>query len=300
MSQGIYGTTIPANVNPATDVEIWYNYRPTRAYDSVTTSDYTQLSPSCLVPVTRESANYLTNNILEGMYTLKLPLAQFSTKGFYSIYIKPKEYPATINDVSTLSTYNDVKGIIFQTDNLQTDSVEDNVLKNLLLINNGLVGYRVIYIKDGKRLPDVRIVTSNNRAEPMVQTTGSNSTVYQYNDTSTTVFVTLTPSTAPSFKPNALPYIGTSGQQVLFVNTKFEPIHLDIEMVENDADTVATMISGNQLRSLDEGLITTFNNNNEIFIQQEIYTLKDKMTGKPIYEIRKLRDTIDFTQELPS
>lgn len=293
MAQGIYGTNIPANIDPSTDVEIWFNYRASRTTDINTTTEYAKLPTSCLVPVKAPSINYITDNTLEGMYTLKLPLAEFSRKGFYSVYIKPKEIIATINDVSVLSTHNDVKGIVFDTSQFESS------LKTQILTNNSLVGYRIVYIKDGDRQEDVRIVTSNNRCEPMVQNTGSKTTVYRYNDTSSLVFVTLTPSTAPSFKPNAMPYIGTSGQQVLLINTKFEPVHLDIEMVENDADTLATMISGNQLRSLDEGLITTFNGNNDIFLQQEMYTLKDTETGKPVYEIRKKRENIDFSQELP-
>ena len=300
MSQGVYGTSIPANVDPINDVEIWYNYRASRTEDSVNNSNYYKLDSSCLVSVKTDKIDYISgaaigNTSIEGMYTLKLPLSEFSQKGFYSIYIKPKEIPVVIADIAPLSAYSDIKGIV-----IDSNQITDNTVKSLVSTNNSLVGYRIVYIENGERRDDVRIITSNNRCEPMVQTTGSKTTVYRYNDSASTVFITVTPSTAPSFKPNASPYIVSIGQQILLVNTKFEPIHLDIEMVENDADTIATLISGDQLRSLDEGLITTYNSSKEIFMQQEVYTLKDKTTGRPIYEVRKLRDNIDFSQELPS
>ena len=295
MAQGIYGTTIPANIDPENDVEIWYNYRQSRTSDSANTSEYKQISSSCLVKVTSPAQEYISSNILEGMYTLKLPLTEFSEKGYYSIYIKPKEIPVTISDVSSLNTYGDVKGIVLDANQLSDPSVQ-----TLALTNNSLVGYRVVYIKNGKRQDDVRIITSNNRCEPMVQSSGVKTSVYRYNDNSSMVFITVTPSTAPSFKPNAAPYIGTSGQRILLINTKFEPIHIDLELVENDADTLATLIAGDQLSNLDKGLITTFNSDSEIFKQQEVYELKEQSTGKPIYHIRKNRENIDFTEQLPT
>lgn len=298
MSQGVYGTSIPANVNPAKDVEIWYNYKASRTEDSVNSNEYYQLDPSCLIQSLSEQVDYLSGSnkgAIEGMYTLKLPLAQFSRKGFYSVYIKPKEITTVIADIAPLSTYNDVKGIV-----IDTKQITDSTVRSLISTNNALCGYLLIFVDGGARSEEVCIITSNNRCEPMVQTTGAKTTVYRYNDTSTMVFITVTPSTAPSFKPNATPYIGSIGQQILLVNTKFEPVHLDIEMVENDADTIATLISGDQLRSLDEGLITTYNAEKEIVAQQEVYTLKDKTTGKPVYEVRKLRNDIDFNQKMPN
>ncbi len=297
MAQGIYGTSIPANIDKD-DIEIWYNYRTSRTEDSVNSSEYFKLDPSCLVKTMSTEIDYIagaSKGYIEGMYTLKLPMAQFAKKGFYSIYIKPKEITAVIADIAPLSAYNDIKGVV-----IDTNAIQDNTIKSLIATNNALTGYRMIFIENGQRQEDVRIVTSNNKCEPMVQTTGSKTTVYRYNDTSSMVFITVTPSTAPSFNPNSIPYIGSIGQQILFVNTKFEPIHLDIEMVEHDADTLATLIYGDQLRSLDEGLITTYNTEKEIVAQQEVYTLKDKTTGKPIYEVRKLRNDIDFNQVMPN
>lgn len=295
MAQGVYGTSIPANIDPGKDVEIWYNYRASRSDDSYDSNVYEQLDSSCLVKVSDNNSDNI-----EGMYSLKLPMGKFSKKGYYSVYIKPIEIESRIADIAPLSSFNDVKGVILDGNQSVTNLKNGNLLQSLLREDNSLVGYRLVFLDDsGNKLPDVRIITSNNRCEPMVQNTGTKTTVYRYNSNSSYTFLTITPSTAPSFKANSIPYIGTVGQRIMLINTKFDPIHLDIEMVENDMDTLATMIMGDQLRNLDKGLITTFNSNKEIFKQQEIYSLKDRATGKPIYEVRKLRDNVDSTEQLP-
>jgi hypothetical protein len=102
-----------------------------------------------------------------------------------------------------------------------------------------------------------------------------------------------------SFKPSSTPYIGSATQNAYLVNTLFEPICIEIEMVENDADTIANMLSGSQLRDLNNGLITTYDDNNNIIMQHEMSTLKRTETGVPQYEIReKRKNNIDFTQTL--
>jgi hypothetical protein len=156
--------------------------------------------------------------------------------------------------------------------------------------------------ENGKRENYYRIVTSNNKCEPVEQSlpnVNQNATRYRFNEGSNLTFITVSPSVAPSFKPNATPYIGKVGQQILFVNTKFEPILLDIEMVDKDVENIATMLEGSQLRSLDNGLVTTFNENNEIYHQSEHYSLKDPYTGEPVYEVKMNKtDSIDFSQTI--
>ena len=168
-----------------------------------------------------------------------------------------------------------------------------------------LVGYRIVYLKtngSGERENYYRIVTSNNKCEPVEQSlpnVNQNATRYRFNESGSLVFITLTPSVAPSFKPNATPYIGTTGQEILFINTKFEPILLDIEMVDKDIENVATMLEGSQLRSLDNGLVTTFDENGAIYHQSEHYSLKNEYTGEPKYEVKLNKtDSIDFSQTL--
>lgn len=297
MATGVYGISIPSNIDESM-VDIFYSYRSTRNSDNTKNSVFTKLPSGILTKALFEGDDTTTDDTLEGMYNLKLPLEYFNQKGFYSVYIKPKEYATVITDISTLTAYPNIKGII-----LDSNSVTDSVMRNRILTNNSLVGWRIIYIDDnGERQDYYRLITSNNKCEPIVMASDSSSDksyTYRYNESSTLSFLTVTPSTAPSFKSNAAPYIGRPTQKILLVNTSFEPILLDLELVDHDADTISTMLEGSQLRSLENGLVTTFNDDNEIYNQSEHFSLKDSNTGKPIYEVKQKRtNNIDYSQTL--
>jgi len=304
MANGVYGTTVPSRIT-SSDVEIFYSYHETRNSDSVENAVFKKLPSSILSDVIYDGETGTTDNILEGLYNLKLPLQYFNKPGFYTVYIKPREIPAIISDVSTLSEFDNVRGIVLDSRANVDSNIKniDNELSNKITTNNSLVGYRIIYLNDnGEREDYFRLVTSNNRCEPIIETsndTSNKSYTYRYNESSTLSFLTLTPSSAPSFKPNAEPFIGKPTQRILLVNTLFEPVMLDIEMTEHDLNTMAYMIEGSQLRDLDNGLVTTFDDNNQIYHQSEHYTIKDAATGKPVYEVKKNRDTsIDFSQTI--
>lgn len=297
MSNGTYGTRIPSTIS-TDDVEIYFTYRPTLSSTDDVNLIYKRLSSNILVAAKRTTDNGEQDSVIEGMYNLHLPLSEFSKKGFYTVYIKPREIKAVLADVGVLSSYPEVRGLVIDTTKLsQIDRYKFST-------NNNLVGYRIVYINasNGQRDDYYRIVTSNNRCEPLTQSlTNSNQKIvsYRYNDSSTLTFITVTPSVAPSFKADALPFIGNVSQEVLFVNTKFEPMMIEIEMVDHDADTISNMLEGSQLRDLDNGLVTTYNSDNEIYHQSEHYTLKDDYTSEPIFEVkRKKENGIDFTQTI--
>lgn len=297
---GAYGLTIPVNISDGdidSLVDISFCYHETRSYDSLSDARFKKLPSSVLTRAKREQGDEV-DECPEGMYNLQLPLSEFNKKGFYTVYIKPKEVKATIKDVGTLTAFPDVRGIV-----LDSSEITNSLVKNKLLKNNELVGYRIIYLDSSNGRQDYyRIITSNNKCEPVVTmpaTSSDKAYTYRYEDSSTISFITLSPSAAPMFKENQSPYIGKVGQSILLVNTLFEPIQLDIEMTTHDADTISTMLEGSQLRDLDNGLITTFNENDEIYHQKEVYTLKDQYSGKPVYEVAKERkNSIDFGQSL--
>lgn len=298
---GSYGTVIPiniANVDIPNLVDISYCYHETRSYDSLSNAIFKHLDSSILTQSEREIGNNDVDKYVEGMYNLQLPLNEFNKKGFYTVYIKPKEIEAVITDVGNLTAFPNVRGIILDTTQIENSSISTKARKN-----NELVGYRVIFLdENGARQDYYRIITSNNKCEPVVQAPNSSSDksyTYRYEDSSSLIFVTLSPSSAPTFKDNALPYIGKPTQKILLVNTFFEPIQLDIEMTTHNADTISYMLENSQLRNLDNGLVTTFNDNNEIYHQTEHFTLKDQYTGKPVYEVKEnKKDSIDFSQTI--
>ncbi len=68
-------------------------------------------------------------------------------------------------------------------------------------------------------------------------------------------------------------------------------------MVEHDIETLAYGILGNQSKSLEDGQYTIYNFDNDIYKQYDLYEIKDRFTGKPLFEIREERNNIDFNKQ---
>ena len=284
---GTYGTIKPADINIDNDVEIFYHYRPSLNIDDTNFNNFHELSTSCLVACNATVDNNTVN--ISGLFNLKLPLDKFGRKGIYTIYIRPKELKKTIVDVGTLAAYPDVRGVVFNIDDLPG-----------FTSSNSLVGYRIEYLSDNIKTGDFKIITSSNLAEPIsypLTNTSEKGTKYRFTMGGQMIFCTVTPSLASTFKPNDAPPIGYSGQQIRLVNTKFNPVMIELEIVEHDDETITYMLEGNQLVDKDKALITTFNPNGEIYHQAEYGTYKDDY-GNPLYEFKKQRDNIDFNQNL--
>jgi hypothetical protein len=299
MATGTVGIVRPADVNPE-DVEIFYHFTPSRS--AVGNNQLIKLnSADVLLKVdnpNKTQSNVVGFEIFGGLYTLKLPATTFSAKGFYTIIIKPVEIRTKIVDVGVLSAYPDINGLLFD-----TATIPPNFLTKFE--NNGLVGYRVEYLNTNTSTPDAkihnlfRVVTSNNRAEPVNQNlTNSNQKAirYRFNDNSTLVFCTLSPSSASNVKPNAFPFIGQPNQNVIITNTFFNPIMIEVEMVEYDTESLAVGLFGNQSKSLEDGIYTIYNFNNDIYKQYTLFEVKNVFTGIPLYEVREQRTNIDFSK----
>lgn len=284
-----YGTVKPSKVEISQDVEIWYQYKPKRSYadakykkvDDVTSFFHEATMEEDLV---NDGNVRIPDKSLVGMYDLRLPVSEFGQTGIYTIYIKPKEYFYRIMDVGILSAYPETSGIVID--------LNDTVNQELFSEDN-LVGYRVEYFEyeeDGlKRQEYYRIITSNNRCEPVSQalrSATSASNAYRFNDSGTLSFLTLTPSTSPSFKSNTRPYIGTPSQVIAITNTKFDPVMIEVEMVEHDIETLSIMAEGEVLRNLENGRVSHFNFDGEIYKQFEYSTIKDNYTTKSVAELK--------------
>lgn len=293
-----YGIVRPADV-AAEDVEIFVHYTPSR--DAIGDVTLTKLDATeVLIPVNNPNNPDATKfELMGGFYTLKLPVANFNQKGIYTVIIKPLEIRTKITDCGVLSSLPDRKGLIFDTATI------DPAIVNRFE-NGGLAGYRIEYLSTDPTANNVKlnnfftIITSNNKAEPVNQNlsnTNQKAIRYRFNDNSSLTFCTVTPSSAPSVKPNAIPFIGEPNQNVIITNTFFNPISVEIEMVEHDVETLAYGIFGNQSKSLEDGIYTNYNFDNEIYKQYNLYEVKDRFTGKSISEIKEERTTIDFTKQ---
>jgi len=296
---GTYGVVRPADITPD-DVDIFIHYTPNRNIGSATITKVDNPS-EYLIPLddpSKGESGIVGFQLFSGMYTLKLPVAEFGVKGFYTIMIKPVEIRTTIVDCGVLSAYPDIKGLVFDLSGIDSRYISR-------FDNGGLSGYRVEYLDetnttDAKLHNFFRIITSNNKAEPVNQnlTNSSQKAIrYRFNDNSTLTFCTVTPSSASNVKPNVLPNIGQPNQKVIITNTFFNPIMVEIEMVEHDIETLAFGLFGNQSKSLEDGIYTIYNFSNEIYRQYNLYEIKDQFTGKPLYEIREERDNIAFKND---
>ena len=192
MAIGAYGTTIPINIDNSdipSLVDISYCYHEKRSFDSLSEAKFTKLDSAVLSQAKRDTSGNF-DEVVEGMYNLQLPLSEINKKGFYTVYIKPKEVEAVITDVSSLTAFPNVRGLV-----IDSSSIQDSNMVEKALSNNGLVGYRIVYISDsGARQDYYRIITSNNRCEPVVQAPNSSSDksyTYRYDDASPLTFVTV-------------------------------------------------------------------------------------------------------------
>ena len=291
MAIGTYGIVRPSDVS-IEDISMYYNFIPNRETLSniIFPLNAAEVLTYNYLPDNEQIAN--SENLLEGLYTLKLPATIFNQIGIYTIYIKPKTFTTTIIDCSVLSSLPSVKGIV----------LDLNTLPSNLQANNALQGYRVEYLNDDgtKKLRNVvRYVSTANKAVPISENVGNTNQKairYRFDDAGSLMFLQLTPSSSSDVKPNVLPFIGNPGQTVILSNTFFTPLVIEIDMVQNTIDTLANILAGNQVKDVQNGILTYYDENNVITNQFNLFEIKDDVTNVPLYEVKQKRTNIDETQ----
>lgn len=286
MGYGTFGNKRPADVNPS-DIEVIVIYSATR--NGTVEQEITKYNGTEVISSVLHNDDTGGNNgieILGGLYNLELPTTVFNKKGFYTIYIRPAQIRMQVEDCAPLSTFSDIKGLVFDSQKAPTDFISK-------FTNNGLDGYRIEYLDTtGAKIPNVyRIITSSFLAEPVVENSDSNSqkTIkYVYNNSSTLVFCTVVPNVAPSFKPTATPFIGQKGMSVIITNTYFNPIVLEIEMVDYDLESLAISLYGEQTKSVTDGIYTLYDFDGNIYAQYDLYEIRNELDEK-LFEVRKKR-----------
>lgn len=275
MAIGNYGITRLVNT-PLSEIQVYYSYSDSR--DTVPSNDFIEL----------DSVNVLTRlnqpngDVMDGYYNLKLESSVFSNIGIYNIIIRPREIITNITDCGVLAAFPNIKGIV----------LEENDLGDI----DSLVGSRVEYYDNSDPNDSFTIITSANRVEPITQnlpSTTQKSVRYRFNTNSNLVFLTVTPSSAPTVKPNSLPYIGVTGQRIKIHKTSFDPILIELDLTEYDINSLAVGLYGNQSKGIQDGIYTIYNFKDEIYKQYNLYEIQDQFTGEPLYEIREQRTGID-------
>ncbi len=292
MAIGTYGISRPADVN-VNDISVYYNYTPNRetSNNTIYSLNASEILEYCYLPDDEQDIANYTENLLEGLYNLRLPASIFNQLGIYTIYIKPKVTPILVVDCSVLSALPTVKGIV----------VNVNDLPEELRANNALQGYRIEYVNsDGTKLRNVvRYVVTSNKVVPVSENVGNTSQRairYRFDDTGTLMFLQVTPSSSSDVKPNALPFIGNPGQTILVSNTFFTPLTIEVELVENTLDTLADIVAGEQIKDVQKGILTHYDKNRVITKQFNLYEIKEDVTDVPLFEVKEKRTSIDETQ----
>ncbi len=282
MAIGSYGTIRPSDVSPA-DVEIIMNYTPTR--DVTDQFVLTKLDAQTILRpyfANSETGGTPGVEVLGGLYNLTLPANQFNALGIYTLYLRPAEIRTVISDCGVLSALPNVKGIII-------DITDVPVQYQNKFVPQGLVGFRIEYLNsDGSRIPNFfRVVTSSFFCEPVVTNevnTTQKAIRYRYVDgNSNLIFLTLSPSSSPTNKPNATPFIGQPDQNIIITNTFFNPVTIEIEMVEYDISSLAIALYGNQTKSIDDGIYTIYDSSNNIYRQYNLYEIRDQFNASKSY-----------------
>lgn len=300
MSIGSYGIIRGADVSPE-DVEILYHFVKDRNANSDVTLK-TLDATSILTPVYHNSSTVGTSvssyqpvadvEIIGGLYNLKLESSDFSDLGIYTLHLRPKQIRTKITDCGVLASLPSVRGLVIDLSNIL--STDRNKFSP-----QSLIGYRIEYINpsDYKKIPNFyRVITSNFYCEPIttnLTNTNQKAIRYRYSDSATNLmFLTITPSAAPSTRPTTIPYIGQPEQTIILTNTYFNPQTIEIEMVEHDASTLANALYGNQSKAMESGIYTIYDKENNIYKQFNLYEVKDEF-NETLYEIREKREDVD-------
>jgi len=293
MASGIYGTIRSSDLK-ISDIEVYYTFSPDFATKTTT---LIQLNAAQVLEKLDDPND--AGLIFGGLYNLILPTATFNQKGIYNIIIRPKRIRTRIIDCGVIASKPDIRGVLFDLQNVAPDDVSR-------FENGSLVGYRIEYIEPSPNVNEkkqqslFRIITSNNKVEPVSENL-TNSTQkairYRLNDNSTIVFCTVTPSSASSVKPNAIPYIGLPNQEVLLIPTVFDPIHIELQLVEHDDETLAIGLFGNQTKSIKDGKRTYYNEDNEIYKQFNEFTIQDDVSEEALYDVKEEVSNIDFSKD---
>lgn len=282
MAVGTYGAVKCADVD-FNDLDILYAYSENRE-----TLGETQFQPLF---------NSVTNNEFrkmfggDGGYRLRLPASVFNKLGFYTILIRPKVFQTQIVDCSFVITNNDQE--------LQI-SKKGIVIPKLQFQSTGsLIGYQVEYFddNDNKIKNFHRIITSSDlvSVNPNNNTTNASSTTYVLDPNGNQLFITLTPDEASLITNTISADLGKAGQKILLSNTFFDPVMIEVEMVDQDVKTLSYALYGNSSRDLGTGVYTIYDENGNLYKQYNLLTQKNQFTNANI-DVREERTNINRNQ----
>lgn len=281
MAVGVYGSVKLADVT-FDDVDILYAFSQNRE----TVGDVQ------MIPLFSTITNNEFRKLLgaDGAYKLRLPASIFNRLGYYMVLIKPKSFETQILDCSYVVTNN--------ANEIQI-SKKGIVIPKLQFQNTGsLIGYQIEYFDDnGVKIKNLhRIITSSDvvSVSPNSPTNpNTNSLTYVIDPNGTQLFITLTPDELSLISNQQKPDLGKAGQRIIISNTFFDPIMIEVEMVDQTIKTLSYGVFGNSTRNLETGVYSVFDENGRLYKQYNLLTVKSTFTQGNI-DIKEQRTDIDF------
>lgn len=283
MSVGIYGTKKLADIT-SEDVDILYAFSSSR-------EDLGDVTFKPLYNFVSES-DLLKMIGADGMYKLRLPSNVFNEIGFYSILIKPKTFKTTIRDCSVVVTEDEFgvqiskKGIVIPAAQFRK--------------SNSLVGWSVEYLDaDGVKIKNLnKIITSSDLVSPSVNSNSVanlGATSYSLDTSGSYLFLTLSPDEGSIVSGEGAGDVGVAGRDIFLTNTYFDPIHIEVEMVEHDIKTLSYALYGNTTRDNETGIFTYYDEQGNIYRQYNLFTRKKQFSQGSV-DIREIRTNINSNQ----
>jgi len=282
MAVGFYGNVKLADCD-FNDVDIFYSFAPNRE----------TLGDAQMIPLFDSITNNEFRKMLgvDGSYKLRLPAAIFNQLGNYLILIRPKSFETTIVDCSYVVT---------------SDANEIQISKKGIVIpklqfqsTGSLIGYQIEYFDDnGVKIKNLhRIVTSSDLVS--VSSNSSNispsSVSYVLDSTGNNLFLTLTPDEVSLITKEQKPDLGKAGQRIIVSNTFFDPVMIEVEMVDQNIKTLSYGIFGNSTRDTGTGIFSIFDGNNNLYKQYNLLTRKSQFNNA-IIDVKEERTNINLNQ----
>lgn len=282
MAVGFYGNVKLADVD-FNDVDIFYSFSPNRE----------TLGDAQMIPLFDSVTNNEFRKMLgvDGSYKLRLPAAIFNQLGNYLVLIRPKTFETTIVDCSYVVTNNNSEIQI---------SKKGIVIPKLQFQSTGsLIGYQIEYYdNNGVKIKNLhRIVTGSDLVSVSSNSNNSNPSSISYNldPNGNNLFLTLTPDEVSLITKEQKPDLGRAGQKIIISNTFFDPVMLEVEMVDQNIKTLSYGVFGNAVRDTGTGVFSIFDNNNNLYKQYNLITRKSQFSNA-ILDVKEERSNINLNQ----
>jgi hypothetical protein len=282
MAVGFYGNVKLSDCD-FNDVDIFYSFSPNRE----------TLGDAQMIPLFDSITNNEFRKMLgvDGSYKLRLPAAIFNQLGNYLVLIRPKSFETNIVDCSYVVTSDQNEIQI---------SKKGRVIPKLQFQSTGsLIGYQIEYFDDnGVKIKNLhRIVTSSDLVSVSSNSTNVNpsSVSYILDPTGNNLFLTLTPDEVSLITKEQKPDLGKAGQRIIISNTFFDPVMIEVEMVDQNIKTLSYGVFGNAVRDTGTGVFSIFDENNNLYKQYNLLTRKNQFSNA-ILDVKEERSNINLNQ----